>query len=720
MLRPAAPRPSPLVIAAWMAMSAAPTLAQEGPAPSEVALPAVRVREAPETATGPVPGYVAKRTATATKTDVPLIEVPQSISIVPAEQIQTLKPQNLVEALGYTAGVGRDEGADRTGDGFTLRGFGASAYFGSVYRDGSKYQVNFYNGQQEPYGLERVEVLKGASSVLYGAVAPGGVINTISKRPTANPIRELNVEVGSWDRKQVSGDFAGALSADGAWTYRLTGLVRDADSFVDHVEDDRFFVAPALQWQPNAATSFTLLSEFQHDKTTYVYGLPADGTINAGANPNGRIPRNRFVGEPGYDKYDNKRYSVGYLFEHAFDDTVKLRHSLRYLNASNTFPSVWIWGIDPADHRTTVDRGAQDRWDNSDSVTTDTSLQFKFGTGGVAHAALVGLDYTQQKNVSERYDRDGAPLDLYDPVYGGGLSDVTASHLWDTRSKRLGLYVQDQVKFDDRWVVLAGLRQDWVRYSESENAVGAPTEWSAKDEKSDALTGRLGVVYLAGGGLAPYASYAQSFEPVAGSTFDGARFKPTRGEQVEVGVRYMPEGRGLMLSAAVFELTQDNVTATDPLNPGYSLPIGKVRSRGIELEARGRVAPNTEVIAAYAYTDARVVETSPATPELLGRRNGGSPYNQLSVWADYSFGAIGLPGLKAGAGVRYVDDTRATWIEGVVPSYTLVDLMASYTTGPWRFALNVNNAGDRAYFSCTYDCFYGEPRRVIGTATYRW
>jgi iron complex outermembrane receptor protein len=710
--------PTALAFAACLA-SLGSASAQDAPAPAaEVALPVIRVREAPETATGPVPGYVAKRTATATKTDVPLIEVPQSISIVPAEQIQTLKPQNLVEALGYTAGVGRDEGADRTGDGFTLRGFQASAYFGSVYRDGSKYQVNFYNGQQETYGLERIEVLKGASSVLYGAVAPGGVINTISKRPTANPIRELNVELGNWDRKQVSGDFAGALSADGEWTYRLTGLLRDSDTFVDYVKDDRFYLAPAVQWQPSAATSLTLLSEFQHDKTAYVYGLPADGTIHP--NPNGRIPRNRFVGEPGYDRYDNKRWSVGYLFEHAFNENLKLRNSLRYLNASNDFPSVWIWGIDPADNRTTIDRGAQDRRDDSDSVTTDTSLQMKFGSGGLTHTALVGLDYTQQKHISERYDRGAAPLDLYDPVYGGGLGDITQSHLWDTRSKRLGLYAQDQVKFDNRWVVLAGLRQDWVRYSESENAVGAPIEWKADNEKSDALTGRLGVVYLAGGGIAPYASYAQSFEPVAGSTFDGARFKPTRGEQYEVGVRYMPEGRGLMVSAAVFDLTQDNVTATDPLNPGYSLPIGKVRSRGIELEARGRVAPSTELIAAYAYTDARIVETSSATPELLGRRNGGSPYNQLSVWADYTFGAFGLPGLKAGAGVRYVDDTRATWIEGVVPSYTLVDLMASYTTGPWRFALNVSNAGDRTYLSCTYDCFYGEPRRVIGTATYRW
>lgn len=223
------------------------TVAPKPPeAGGETTLPAVRVKASreQETATGPVQGYVAKRSATGTKTDAPIIETPQSISVVTSDQVQATKAQNLMDALGYTAGVARAEGLDRTSDSFVIRGFRANAGTGTLYRDGSKYQLNIYNGQQEPYGLERIELLKGASSVLYGSAAPGGIINTISKRPSAEPVREFNVELGSFNRKQVSGDFSGALGQNSDWSYRLTALRRDSDTFVDHVPDDRTYIAP--------------------------------------------------------------------------------------------------------------------------------------------------------------------------------------------------------------------------------------------------------------------------------------------------------------------------------------------------------------------------------------------------------------------------------------------------------------------------------------------
>ena len=218
--------------------------------------------------------------------------------------------------------------------------------------------MNIYNGRQEPYGLERIEFLKGASSVLYGAMPPGGVINTVSKRPTVEPLRELNVEAGSFRRRQVSADFGGALDQDGTWSYRLTALRRDSDTFVDHVPDDRTYVAPAIKWQPNEATSLTLLAEYQQDRTVYVYGLPAQGTVLP--NPNGRIPRNRFTGEPGLDEFKMKRYSVGYLFEHAFTSQLKLRHNLRYINAKSDYGSTDLWQLMP-DGRRTADRGFSPR-----------------------------------------------------------------------------------------------------------------------------------------------------------------------------------------------------------------------------------------------------------------------------------------------------------------------------------------------------------------------
>ncbi|ASI70522.1 TonB-dependent receptor [Diaphorobacter nitroreducens] len=698
------------------AASPAPSATPVTKGQTEQVLPVVTVKAGAEreNATGPVQGYVAKRSAIGTKTDTPIIETPQSISVVGAEEIETLKAQSLMDALGYTAGVANYAGPMLTAELFFLRGFQAGAPNGSLYRDGSKFQVNMYNGKIEPYGLERIEVLKGASSVLYGLAGPGGIINAVSKRPASIPLRELNVELGSFNRKQVSGDFGGALTEDGTWSYRLTALHRDSDTFVDHVPDNRTFIAPALKWQPSAATSLTFLAEYQRDKSLEVQALPAQGTVLP--NPNGRILRSRFFGEPGYDKYDNDRWSLGYLFEHAFSDQVRLRHSSRYLDSRNDHPGIRSAGL-AADQRT-LERFAVDRDDRSSALTSDTSLEVKANTGEVSHTMLFGLDFTRQRHQMAFARREVGSIDLYSPAYGSALSDSEPLDDWSLKGsyRRVGVYAQDQMKLADNWVMLVGGRQDWVRGAESPLNVEA---WSTQKDK--AFTGRLGLVYLHGSGLAPFIGGSQSFEPELGQDRNGGTFKPTRGKQWEAGVRYQPPGTETLLSAAIYELTKTNVTVDDPVNSDFSAQLGEVRSRGLELEAKTRVGRNGNLIAAYAYTDARTTKSSPLYPEQEGKRSGGVPRNQFSLWGDYSFGAFRLPGLKAGAGVRYVDSTRGVWLDADVPSFTLIDAMVSYSTGPWRLALNVANLTDKTYVaSCTWGCFYGEPRKVTMTATYRW
>lgn len=688
---------------------------QRRPQAAADSLPAITARAAGENATGPLTGYAARRSATATKTDTPMLETPQTLTVVGAEEIEVRKADSLAEAVGYTASVLRSEGVDRTGDGFVMRGFQATASQGNLYRDGSKYSVNLYDGRQEPYGLERIEILKGAASVLYGNSAPGGIINTVSKRPTNEALHELNLELGSFDRRQLSGDFGGALDDAGVWSYRLTALVRDSGSFVEHVDDDRRYFAPSLRWQPDAATSLTLQADVQHDHTAYVYGLPAEGTVLA--NPNGRLPRDTFVGEPGYDRYDLDRRSLGYLFEHRFDEHFTLRHSLRSYRADIDMPSVWISGLE-ADGRTTAYRGAQDREDRSRALMSDTSLQSTWRSGSVEHTALVGLDFVRERFRTVRYDRSAEPLDLYDPVYGGAFGEPEpASFSSRSELRRVGLYAQEQARIAGRWVAVAGLRHDRVRYDES--AIFSD-DVAADGEKSNATTGRAGLVYLGPDGLAPFVSFSQSFEPQTGTDRGGQRFDPTRGTQWELGLRWQPEGGQTLLSAALYQLTQRKVLVTDPVDTNYSVQLGEVRSRGLELEARTRVGA-ANLVAAYAYTDARTLKSSPLTPEAEGRRSGAVPYHQASVWADYGFGAFGLPALKAGAGLRYVGSAPGVWLDVDVPGYTVVDAMLSWTEGPWRLALNVANLGDKTYVaSCTYLCFYGEPRRVTGSVSYRW
>ncbi|PAU75310.1 TonB-dependent siderophore receptor [Halomonas salipaludis] len=680
--------------------------------PTDVDLPLVRVEAdwIQETAYGPVQGIAATRSATGTKTDTPIIEITQSISVVSSEEFRNYGARNFTEALAYTAGISRQEGADRSTESLRVRGFTVDR----SYRDGSKYQANVYDGQQELYGLERLEVLKGPSSILYGVASPGGMLNAVSKRPTSEPLREVNVEAGSFDRRQISADFSDALDEDGVWSYRLTMLHRDSDTFIDHVPDDRTYIAPTLKWQPNESTSLTLLSEYQRDQTAYVYGLPNSGTILP--NPNGQIPRERFTGEPGYDEYDNERYSIGYLLEHDFSNSLHLRHSLRTFQADRTYDSI---NMGQSSDQRIYTRIAQDRRDASSGLTSDTSLQYAWEAGNAANTSMIGIDYIRQRHETERYNRTALPLDLFDPVYGSAELGDPVPFAWSSkqRSEQVGLYAQNQMKIAEKWVFLLGGRQDWTE-NESSPYFG-PTEWNRST--NNAFTGRVGGVYLADNGLAPFISYSQSFEPTSGTDRNGNQFEPTRGEQYELGVRYQPDGWDTMLTATAYELTQENVSVTDPVDTSFQTQIGEVRSRGVELEAKTALGPNANLVAAYAYTDARTTKSSPVTADQVGRRAANTPYNQFSLWGDYRFGDFGLPGLKIGGGVRYVGPTRATWVEGEVPSFTLIDTRVSYETGSWVYALNATNLTDKTYIeSCTYGCYYGEPRSIVGSVSYQW
>ncbi|MGP5711446.1 TonB-dependent siderophore receptor [Vreelandella alkaliphila] len=685
---------------------------------ADVALSVVQVEAdwMHETAWGPVEGIAATRSATGTKTDTPIIETPQSISVVSSEEFQNYGAQNTYQALGYTAGVtSANLGAiDKTSDSQMVRGFQVP----TTYRDGSKYQANSFDGQQELYGLERLEVLKGPTSILYGVASPGGLINAVSKRPTTEPLREINVQAGSFDHKQVSADFSDALDEDGEWSYRLTMLHRDSNTFIDHVPDDRTYIAPALKWQSDENTSLTLLSEYQHDQSVYFFGLPNNGTILP--NPNGDIPRERFVGEPGFDEYDNERYSLGYLLEHNFADQLKLRHSLRTFHADRDIDNIGVLQSPLSSDGRLYSRYANVRRDASRALSSDTSLQYDWEAGATANTTLVGLDYARQRHETERYRRTVPPLDLYDPIYGNGeLGESTPySYSQVNRNEQVGLYFQNQMKIADKWVVMLGGRQDWTDTETS--LYFDPSQGQQQDD--DAFTGRIGFVYLADNGLAPFVSFSQSFEVATGTDRNGNQFKPTQGEQYEAGIRFQPEGSDTLLTATAYELTQENVLVTDPVDTSFQRQMGEVRSRGVELEAKTAIGPNANLVAAYAYTDARTTKSSPATPDEVGERSARVPYNQFSLWGDYRLGSFGLPGLKLGAGVRYVGSTQPlSFIDGEVPAFTLVDAMVSYETGPWVLSLNATNLTDETYIeSCSYACFYGEPRSIVGTASYQW
>ncbi len=661
-----------------------------------------------ETAWSPVDGFVATRSATATKTDTPLIETPQSVAVVTRDQIDAQAAQTLGDALRYTAGVNKVQGFNRTDDAVNIRGFQSSA--SNLFRDGMRAQFNIYDSMSEPYGLERIEVLKGPASVLYGQSAPGGVVNVVTKRPKFESFGEIEIEGGNFHRKQAATDFGGNLDAAGTWSYRLTALARDSDTMVDYIPDDKLFVAPSLAWRPSADTSLTFLGSYVKSKTAYNYGFPTQGTVQF--NPNGRIATSRFLGEPGYNDFKRTSRSIGYLFEHRFDDVWQVRQNLRYADYKNDYSDIGFGAWAPG--MRSVARSPYSRNDQSQFIAVDNQVQADLTTGPVRHTLLAGLDFSNWQWGRTQYNGTVAPLDLFSPVYGSpvrmGYTPATSTR---QTGNQTGLYAQDSLKIFDRWIVQVGGRQDWVDQT-SKNRIANV----AANQNDAAFTWRAGTLYQFDFGLSPYVSYSESFTPATGVTFGGSAFEPTTGQQYEAGLKYEPRGLNASFTASVFDLKQQNVTTPDLAHPGYSVQTGEVHSKGVELQVVATLTERLDVVGAYTYTDARVSKSNGAD---LGRRPAAVPQNMASLWANYTIRDGMLAGLGFGGGGRYVGQTWNLANNATVPSYTVADALIRYDIGQVRLSLNAINLFDKDYVeSCTYGCFYGDRRTVIARLQYRW
>jgi iron complex outermembrane receptor protein len=523
----------------------------------------------------------------------------------------------------------------------------------------------------------------------------------VSKRPLQETQREVGVQLGSWNRRQLQADLTGPLTADGQWSYRLIAVAREADTQVDFVPDDRRLIAPSLTWRPNAATSLTLQGLYQKDKSgTTSQFLPWEGTILP--NPNGRLPTSRFIGEPG-DHYDSERKTFGWLFEHKFNENFTFRQNFRHAENENdnsyhyadSFSIPGGWAADPIFKRR-IGRFHDSYLTRNRIDALDNHLESHFATGALKHTLLIGADYSHQReNVWGA--TTFSEIDAYAPLYGNRVEPDRVAFP-RTKQRATGVYVQDQIKLD-RWNFIAGLRRDRV-------VSGAE---GSEDATNSATSKRFGVLYAFPSGWSPYVSYAESFTPQ--SPQQGQVFRPLQGEQWEVGVKYEPAGRSMAFSAAAYDLREKNQIA-QPV-PNVYTQLGQTKTRGLELEARGSITPNLDVTAHYNYTD-------------LDPQIEGLPRHQAAVWAKYRFAIAGVPGFSAGAGVRYMGSFRDVSFGGYgprIPSVTLLDLVLAYETANWRYALNINNATDKEYFSTCLargDCWWGTRRNIVASATYRF
>jgi len=656
---------------------------------------------------------------TATKTRTSITETSQSLSVVTQEEMELRGAQDLNTALSYSSGIKfRDYPSGQGLQDFYLRGFRSNNTAGAVFRDGLRQQFNGLDGDLEVYGLERLELLKGPSSVLYGQGAPGGLVNAITKHPTKTPVRELVLQGGSHNRLQGAADFGGPIDADAQWRYRITALGRQSDTQTDYIEDNRVYVAPALTWAPSERTELTLLAQYlKTESSGSEQSFPVIGTVFP--NPNGKIPANRFLGDPSWNLFQAENEAVAYELRHDFTDSLRFNQVLRYSESDTILEAVLPLSSGNLTDNRFQSRLGVDRVADSRQLTTDANLAWMLDGSSIDNTVLVGVDYAWHRRNNVQRNGLVDAIDVFEPVYGAPiLWAPTLAIDQTTRLEQTGVYLQDQLKW--RGLSLTGgLRHDQVR---TENLVRNFNIKRVSDD--DKVTGRIGAIYETDLGLAPYVSYSTSFQPLPGTTFGGQAFEPTEGKQIEAGLKYQLDSRSL-LTLALYQLTQTNVATPDPQHSGFFVQQGEVRSRGVELEGRTRVTDALNLIFAYAYTDA---ETTKANPNAIGistvgLKQLGIPEHNVSLWADYTFTVGPESTFDVGAGARYVSDTYNTDNSVRLDGYTLVDLAGHYTWKGYALSLNVSNLLDKEYFAPGFyngTVFYGYGRTVLATLRYRW
>ncbi len=670
-----------------------------------------------ETAISPVDGYFARRTATATKTDTPIIEIPQSVSVVTRQQMDDQRPASLMEALEYAPGVFTGQvGATNRYDYLPLRGFIETSTDNTVL-DGLKVLSDggsYSSMQVDPYLLERVDVYRGPSSVLYGRNAPGGLVAMTSKRPTSEPYRSLELTLGNRDRAQAGFDVAGPIGEAGSGlSYLITGLGRYNRTQFDHVKESRWALAPSLQWQ-DGRTRVLLQAYVQDDPDGgYHGGAPYDTTVT-GAHNGRRVPRSFFDGDSSYNEFKRRQRMIGYQFEHAFDNGWTVRQNFRYLASTVALEQVYgtTWS-----GPNTLTRYASGADEKLRAWTLDNQAERRFDTGPVRHTVLAGLDHQHRNLYGAWYAGGATDLDVVFPVYGNALVGALDRVAVERKLTQTGVYLQDQLAWD-RWRLTVSGRWDRARTVNRAYGSDEYLRWSGRK-----FSGRTGLVYLFDNGFAPYVSYSESFNPSGFTDSRGNVLQPTETRQVEAGLKYEPSGGIGLASIAVYDLVQKNV-ATRILGTPYYEPAGKVRSRGLEAETRLQVHRNFALLASYTYTDARFLRTDNGNE---GRTPYQVPQQMASVWGEYTL----APGVALGAGVRHIDQS---WADNAntrrVPAYTLVDLSLRLDLGRMRqewhgasLRFNVRNAGDKRYIascaSLNY-CYFGEGRRVSATFGYDW
>lgn len=666
---------------------------------------------------GAVKGVVAKKSRTGSKTATELKDIPQSVSVVGREQMDLQSPQKIDESLRYVPGVNPSTyGTDADTDWLFVRGFQADQ--AGIFLDGlSFYQTGFGTFLMDPFFLERIEVVKGPSSALYGGGNPGGFLNYVSKRPGERH-RSVETGVNSFGNGYIAADIGDTLSD--VLSYRVNGKLSGGGWETDQSKDLRGAIAPSFKWQPDEATSLTVLASLSRTDLVHTSSgfLPYYGTVKP-SQDGYFIPRDLFYGEKDIEQYDRTQALIGYEFSHTFDNDWTVRQNLRYGSVSLEEDGMygsgnWMTGDFAG---TTLPRFRFAHDTAVDTFTVDNQIEGSVETGALEHTLLFGLDYRYYKIDETQHFGGGTGIDIFNPVYGAAQPAPALWMDYETTLHQVGVYAQDQIRFGDGWLATLNGRYDFVS-TEHNNIRGGVV-----DKGDDgAFSGRAGLAYEFANGLTPYVSYSTSFSPTTTTDGAGSLLKPETAQQWEAGVKYAPDWFDGLFTVSVFDLTKQNVAAPDPNNVLLTAAIGEVNVRGVELGAQANLVNGFKIIGGLAYLDAEV--TKATSSMAAGMTPVQIPDLTASLWLDYTVESGTLEGLGGGVGVRYVGKSfadNANTLE--VPGAAVVDAALRYNRDNWNVSLNVANLFDKDYVaSCQgiTSCGYGAGRTFTLKAQVNW
>ncbi|MCW8060538.1 TonB-dependent siderophore receptor [Agrobacterium tumefaciens] len=654
---------------------------------------------------------VAKGSRAATKINTPLVETARSVSVVTRKEIEQRAAQNIVEAVRYSAGIVTDRaGFDPRFDTIEIRGYDATS--SGDYKDGLRQPyLNYGMFRTDPYALERVEIVKGPVSVLYGAGTPAGLINKVSKFANGERIREVETFYGTEDRKQAAFDIGDKFGDDSDFSYRLVGLAREGETNLQ-IADDRYFIQPSITWTPSDHTSLTVYSLIQNSNV--------GGAVGAVVDPSGNVLDLR-ASDPEYDYNKIQQRQIGYEFKHEFNDLVTFRQNLRYshMDLRSRYLTISGWAGTVA-HRTP--------WsvrDSMDVFQVDNQLEWTFDTGPTSHTLLTGLDYMKVKGSIGYGIGATDPIfdfDIANPTYG--VDGPTAPYnylLLDRNIQQTGIYAIDQIAVDN-WRFTLGGRYAWAKQGADGTQAGVP--YTENIDKG-AFTMQASALYAFDNGISPYVSYATSFDPVTNLPEAGTTLEAAEGEQFEIGVKYQPAGSNILLSAVAYHLVEKNKPVlADPLLGTYR-SLGELTNKGIELEARANIADGWDVIAAYTYAHSRITAGND-----VGNQPAVKPEHVVSLWGNYTFGeGTTLAGLSAGAGIRYASEAYTSTQNTTKNDATFyVDAALNYNFGAidkkydgLTAAFNVRNLANQRDTVCNEGyCSLAQGRNITASLKYRW